>query len=52
MFIVSFHLNLEQLDPSCVADPGSIAFLTPRSGIQDGKKFDSGIGIIIPVHIN
>jgi hypothetical protein len=29
-------------------DPGSGAFLTPGSGIRDGKKSDPGSGINIP----
>jgi hypothetical protein len=33
-------------------DPGCSAFLTPGSGIQDGKNPDSGSGLNIPDHFS
>ncbi len=35
-----------------VADPGSVAFLTPGSGIRNVKKLGSGSGMKNPVHIS
>jgi hypothetical protein len=45
-----------QKTPFCCSvadsDPGSGAFLTPESGIQNGKKTRSGSGMNNPVHIS
>jgi hypothetical protein len=43
-----------QFKPSIISlsDPGSGAFMTPGSGIQDGKKTGSGSGMKNPDHIS